>query len=264
MPNSKRKKRGHWLDGQRHNIAVTQIAKALRGSGIVPELGTAERIQDELQREGMESFAHEPETTVVAQAEKSLLQMYATPELKAILKAGQALTGTDRLDPTLRCLMDAKHWLMKTNGALHQGRSQLRTAKTSADESERNAAYIEVERYLLQAASFAYYLGIACGELKARVSHEDLFGSQNKPKRKGRFSRLREVTENELVKLKKLNNNILTNGILRDAVAQPSNKISYKYGCFIWKDAQGQKKRTSDKSWENMVSAIKKSSPGLG
>jgi len=280
MKRQKDTPRLHWLDGDRQRLQSDAVRGMAAGSGLNLSEHEAGEVADKIRLNGMEDTAYSPETVLDhgIRCHRDISEKVVNPhrrldpayreKLRAffIEKRGLSPEEADREcdavevrgRPTLRCMRDARTWLHKAKHALKEGRNFAEKARTAKDEDARKAASIQSEEEFGRAVSLAYYAGVECGELKARASFDEKFGSDEKPKQKGRFSKLRKVTFGEYRTLVATGQSP-TNADLRDAVAQPANGVTYSDGYFSWTDARGRKKRTSDRRWENIVTAARKS-----
>ena len=270
-----------WLAGDRQRIESDAIREAMAACGFELPAHEIEEHADKIRLNSMEQAARRPEDVLehgkwclrdikkVVNPHRKLLGPDLRKKLCAYfikkrgLSAKEADRETDAIEVrarlTLRCMRDAWGWLHKAHWALKAGRGFIADGKTAKDEQARIFACGRAAEEFARAISFAFYAGVECGELKARASFDEKFGSNEKSKRKGRFSKLREVTFREYARLVAAGLKP-TNDALRDAVAQPNNKITYRDGCFRWRAAHGRKKKTSDKTWEKIATKARKAS----
>lgn len=250
-------KKSHWLDGERQQREEGLIRESLKGTGRSFSDAEIKNIAYARRTNRMESEGYFP-TNVLAAGVETVGALRRVPALKEILAKGKSLTDADKCDPTLRSLIDAWLWLHKAGFALDSGLRHSEQMNTAIDLDALRAAGVQAVQNMSRAVSFAYYAGVACGELKARARIDEMHGSARNPKRKGRFLKLREATIGEFRKFLG-RNQTPTNDELRDAVAQQSNGVKFVDDYFIWTDGEGVEKRTSDRSWQNLVTKVRKS-----
>jgi hypothetical protein len=277
----KKKPKSDFLDGNRHRIQSDAVREAVSVFGFNWSEQEYEEVADKTRLQAMEQAACRPEDVLehgklclrymkkVIDPHRRLLDPNLRKKLRAhfVEKRGLSAKEADReIDAvgvraglTLRCMRDAGDWLHKAYSALTAGQQFIANGKAAMSKRARMYACSRAEYEFARAISLAFYAGVECSELKARASWDEKFGSDERPKREGRFSKLREATFREYRRFA-ADGQKPTNADLRDAVAQPEkNGITYKDGYFWWSANHGRQKKTSDRSWENIVTAVRKS-----
>lgn len=178
MAKTKGKREKDWLDGSRQQ-EVDFIREAVGEAAAKWPDHEIEKGIDTRRYDRMESAAFCPEQVLIhAVTEIKKLQRFFA--LREIPKTRRNFTKADCRDPTLRVMSDAWSWLHKAGFTLDSGRRLAEQIKTAKDEESRQAACILAVQELSRSISFAYYAGIKCGELKARVSYQQTFARPKK------------------------------------------------------------------------------------
>lgn len=161
--------------------------------------------------------------------------------------------------PTFRFLYNAGFFLDK---ARKEYEAAVSAAPTADTYSEGIFGFLNrklsADRSYAEAVNLAFFAGVFYGQFRAHDGFDRKSGSPERPPHTQNYSRLRKVTTAEFRRLS-ANGKCPTNAELRDAVASPQNKITYSDGHFTWTTEKGKKRKTADKTWYAIVTALRKS-----